>query len=222
MVRAARSDAIISVNGPSRRRPRTRRRRSLGGRSPSCRRPAADGRNGQGGDADAAGGGGRPDRRRRRRARRPGRRRAHRADARERAEGAQPLARARRRARRLADFMAYAQADLSSENLEFWVEVNAFRAAWDGAVDAAREAASTRMVDTFLRDGAEKQVCIGAWDTAVQRAAAPAGHVRRVAAHRRKRCARTSSRASRRTKKARRWPGIGPSCAQPAEFSPPR
>ena len=72
----------------------------------------------------------------------------------------------------LADFMAYAQADLSSENLEFWVEVNAFRAAWDGAVDAAREAASTKMVDTFLRDGAEKQVCIGAWDTAVQQKAA--------------------------------------------------
>ena len=44
----------------------------------------------------------------------------------------------------LADFMAYAQADLSSENLEFWVEVNAFRAAWDGAVDAARDAVRSR------------------------------------------------------------------------------
>ena len=37
---------------------------------------------------------------------------------------------------------------------------------------AKREATSAKMVDTFLRDGAEKQVCIGAWDTAVQQKAA--------------------------------------------------
>ena len=67
--------------------------------------------------------------------------------------------------------MAYAQADLSSENLEFWVEVNASAPRGRCGRRGARGGVD-KMVDTFLRDGAEKQVCIGAWDTAVQQKAA--------------------------------------------------
>ena len=50
---------------------------------------------------------------------------------------------------------------MSSENLEFYVEVTRFRGRWDSQDDAARMADAKGVIALFLREGAEQQVCIG-------------------------------------------------------------
>lgn len=67
--------------------------------------------------------------------------------------------------------MAFARADVSEENLEFWFAVNDCRRAWDEAGAAAASGYATvseartrrvkELIATFLKEGAPKQVCIG-------------------------------------------------------------
>ena len=59
-------------------------------------------------------------------------------------------------------FMAFARADMSEENLEFWFAVKDFRegfAASEADGSAAERAAA--LLKTYLQPGAQKQVCIG-------------------------------------------------------------
>jgi hypothetical protein len=59
-------------------------------------------------------------------------------------------------------FMAFARADMSEENLQFWFAVKDFRegfAASEADGSAAERAAA--LVKSYLKAGAEKQVCIG-------------------------------------------------------------
>jgi len=60
-------------------------------------------------------------------------------------------------------FMAFAKADISEENLEFWLEVAEFRKAWDAKEDDedGRKALANAVIETYLKSGAPKQVCIG-------------------------------------------------------------
>ena len=61
-------------------------------------------------------------------------------------------------------FMVFAKADMSEENLEFWLKVAEFRVAWDADEDAERrKQAASAILDEYLKDGAPKQVCIGDW-----------------------------------------------------------
>lgn len=59
--------------------------------------------------------------------------------------------------------MAFARADYSEENLEFYQEMQDFRTSWDAKEgdEAARQALSQSLIDRFLKAGAPKQVCIG-------------------------------------------------------------
>ena len=64
-----------------------------------------------------------------------------------------------------AAFMAFARADMSEENLEFFLQVADFRAAWDAkeGEGAAQQEMARSLITTFLKAGAPKQVCIGDW-----------------------------------------------------------
>ena len=59
--------------------------------------------------------------------------------------------------------MAYARADMSEENLEFWYAIEDFRRNWDGKLEdeTARTALCNEVITQFLKAGSPKQVCIG-------------------------------------------------------------
>ena len=60
-------------------------------------------------------------------------------------------------------FLKFAQADFSSENLEFWLEVPKFHAAYEKAgSDAERRKLADEMIAEFLTDTSNRFVCIGA------------------------------------------------------------
>ena len=54
-----------------------------------------------------------------------------------------------------------AEADMSDENLLFWVQVNAFKAAYDAWSEEERARQSVVIIDEFLKEGSKYQVCIG-------------------------------------------------------------
>jgi hypothetical protein len=60
-------------------------------------------------------------------------------------------------------FMAFARADLSEENLEFWFTVNDFKDSWDKREgdEAGQRALAMEIIGTFLKPSSSKQVCIG-------------------------------------------------------------
>lgn len=59
-------------------------------------------------------------------------------------------------------FLEFARGEWSAENLEFWLQAEAFARRWDAAQDAAsRQADAARLVDEFLRDCSPRQVCVG-------------------------------------------------------------
>ena len=60
-----------------------------------------------------------------------------------------------------AAFLTFAQGEFSAENLEFWLEVNAFQKRWDTNDQTAREADCKQIIEEFLKEGADRQVCIG-------------------------------------------------------------
>lgn len=59
--------------------------------------------------------------------------------------------------------MAYARADMSEENLEFYYAVQDYHGNWDAKLEdeAARIALCNEVIAQFLKAGAPKQVCIG-------------------------------------------------------------
>ena len=57
-------------------------------------------------------------------------------------------------------FVKFATDEFSVENLEFWIEVTKFEAAW--ASFSNKSAELDRMFQHYLVEGAPKQVCIGA------------------------------------------------------------
>lgn len=59
--------------------------------------------------------------------------------------------------------MAFAKADFSEENLEFWLVVAKFRDAWSTSEQSDRQKEAEAILDLYLRDGAQKQVCVGDW-----------------------------------------------------------
>lgn len=61
-------------------------------------------------------------------------------------------------------FMAFAVADMSEENLEFYLAVNDYKIAFDAKAaddEAGRIELSRTLIELYLKSGAEKQVCIG-------------------------------------------------------------
>ena len=61
-----------------------------------------------------------------------------------------------------ADLLAFARGEYSAENIEFYLEVDAFMARWDThPSEKERSADFDFMVEEFLTEGANRQVCIG-------------------------------------------------------------
>ena len=56
-------------------------------------------------------------------------------------------------------FLEYAKKDLSEENLEFWIAVEEFKLKFSKSKDQKKLCED--LYELYLKDGAEKQVCIG-------------------------------------------------------------
>ena len=56
-------------------------------------------------------------------------------------------------------FLAYAKKDLSEENLEFWLEVKAFKERWDKTTSTEEHNKDAKfMISEFLSEGSPRQV----------------------------------------------------------------
>ena len=77
--------------------------------------------------------------------------------------------------------LAFAKKDLSEENLEFWLEVQAFRKRWDSGSDEQRNKDAEWMVAEFLTEGSPRQARAA---TRLSAICPPAMHPPATCAHR--------------------------------------